>query len=171
MNNFIKLHVERYRLYLLALGFSLIEYSIMVHAGIWDKKLNKSIIKGAHVFLREYGKFGAIPLIVLLCGLIIVLGYFIFKIRIASRSYWALTLISLIVMPIIFLEWLSKVHLNSLISLGTVICFIWVSYTVIVGTIWLYDWIVKDSQTMLAKLTFIWSVLAALLGYSIGRSK
>ena len=33
MNNFIKLHVERYRLYLLALGFSLIEYSIMVYAG------------------------------------------------------------------------------------------------------------------------------------------
>lgn len=171
MDDFIKLHVEKYKLYLLALGVSLIEYSIMIYAGIWDSKLNKSIIKEAHTFLREYSKFGAVPLIILLCGLVIVLGYFIFKIRIASRVYWIFTLISLITIPIVFFEWLSKVHLNLLMSLGTLICFIWVSYTIIVGIISLYDWTVKDSQTMLAKLTFIWSVIAALLGYSIGRSK
>lgn len=171
MNNFIKLYIEKYRLYLLALGFSLIEYSIMIYAGIWDNRLNKSIIKGAHIFLKEYCEFGTAPLIILFCGLIIVLGYLIFKIRIVSLSYLILTFLSIIIIPITFLEWLNKVHLSLLISLETIICFMWASYTVIVGIIWLYDWTVKDSQTMLAKLTFIWSVIAALLGYSLGRSK
>lgn len=170
-NSINKNNVERYKIYFLALGFSLIEYSIMIYAGLWDIKLNKPIIKGARIILREFGKFGIFPLLALLFGLVIILGYFIKQMRIISQIYGILTLTSLILAPIIFLEWLSKVKLNFLISIGIVVCFSWISYTVITGTISIYKWTVKDKTTMLAKLTFIWSVLAAVLGYCIGRAK
>lgn len=133
--------------------------------------MNKSIIRGAHTFLKEYRKFGVIPLILLLLGLILIMACFIIQIRIISRIYGIFTLISLIVAPIIFFEWLSEVKLDCLIFTGMIICFAWISYTVITSIILIYKWVIKDKTTMLAKLTFIWSVLVALLGYCIGRSK
>ena len=40
-----KINIERCKIYFLALGFSLIEYSI-IYSGIWDNKLNNAIVKG-----------------------------------------------------------------------------------------------------------------------------
>lgn len=171
LDNIKKLNMERYRVYFLALGFSLIEYSIIIYSGFWDNKLNKSMIKGSQILLSEYRKYGVVPLIVLLCGLVIILACFIIQIRIMSRIYGVFTLTSLIIAPIIFLEWLSRVRLNYLISIGMVICFTWFSYTIIASIISLYKWTVKDKTIMLAKLTFIWSVIVAMLGYCIGRPK
>ncbi len=45
----------------------------------------------------------------------------------------------------------------------------WISYTVILILIRLYEWIINDSEKTLPKMTLVWTILAVFLGYVWGK--
>lgn len=68
------------------------------------------------------------------------------------------------ILTAIFCIFTKDVHIIILIFIIT-----WATFSIIIAMSMLFHWIFCDSQTSIAKLTFIWGIILAILGYFFKR--
>ena len=149
-------------------GITLILSGLFLLSDLWNKiKPGESISKIAKGILNASQIYGAIPYICILLGVVIFFCS-VYKYFSVGLWYFCVTIVALISSLVLFLGWSARSKIGFLEIVLLIILIAWVSYTVILILMRLYKWIVSDTEKMLPKITLVWTIIAALLGYIWG---
>lgn len=116
--------------------------------------------------------YGLTPLYLIFIGLFILFIATTIKYSVKDGwSYVVSTIVSVVAFILLFLGWLAQARITWVTILALLIVMSWCSYTFIFYLKRLYAWITDDKDKSLAKLTFIWTILAAIFGYFWGKNE
>ena len=86
-----------------------------------------------------------------------------------DNVYYSYSLVSFLFFIVILSSWLAQTEIKLLQIISLLVVLSWLSHTILLFLWKIYDWIVCEKEKMLPKLTFIWTILAALFGYILGK--
>ena len=155
--------------YLLSFGIGFWLTGIFLLSNLWNTlRDNEAVPKVAKTLLNFIEQSSNAPILLFFVGSILV---FIFLSLYIEKDivYYLYTGASVLSFLLILINW----PVQKEIKLFLIICFLvvlsWLSHTILLLLWKIYDWIVCEKEKMLPKLTFIWTILAALFGYILGK--
>lgn len=157
---------------LISVGFGFFFTGIFLYTDLWSIEPSSIYIKTASTILKNSKLYGLTPLYLIFIGLFILFIATTIKYSVKDGwSYVVSTIVSVVAFILLFLGWLAQARITWVTILALLIVMSWCSYTFIFYLKRLYAWITDDKDKSLAKLTFIWTILAAIFGYFLGKNE
>lgn len=162
INFTLKYHVLTWAITLILSGLFLL-------SNLWESiKPGKNIVKLSKGALQGSKTYGILPYVMILLGALLFICFLCWYFK-RCKWYSLVTVISLLSDFILFFNWISHSELKKVGILCLVSVILWISYTVVLLLMQLYKWIINDSEKILPKMTLVWTILAAFLGYVWGK--
>lgn len=158
-----------FKYHVLTWSITLILSGLFLLSNLWESiKPGKNIVKLSKGALQSSKIYGILPYVMILLGGLLFI-YFLYRYFNRHKWYLSVTVISLLSDFILFFNWISHSELKKVGILCLISFILWISYTVVMLLMQLYEWIINDSEKTLPKMTLVWTILAAFLGYVWGK--
>lgn len=155
--------------YFLSLGIGSWLTGLFLLSNLWHTlRVNKAVPSVAKRVLNAIGQSVDTPILLFFGGSILVFIFLYLSIE-KDIVYFLYTAVSFVFFIVILLSWLAQTEIKLLQNISLLVVLSWLSHTILLLLWKIYDWIVCEKDKMLPKLTFIWTILAALFGYILGK--
>ena len=155
--------------YILSLGIGFWLTGLFLLSNLWHTlRVNKDVPKIAQNLLNIIEQYADAPILLFFVGSILVFIFLYLYIE-KDNVYYSYSLVSFLFFIVILSSWLAQTEIKLLQIISLLVVLSWLSHTILLFLWKIYDWIVCEKEKMLPKLTFIWTILAALFGYIFGK--
>lgn len=155
--------------YLLSFGIGFWLTGLFLLSNLWHTlRDNKAVPKFAKILLNVIEQSSDAPILLFFVGSILVFIFLYLYIE-KDKVYYLYTVVSVLLFICILICWLVREEINWFLIISLLVVISWLSHTILLLLLKIYDWIVCEKEKMLPKLTFIWTILAALFGYIFGK--
>ena len=155
---------------LASIGFGFFLTGIFLYTDLWSVKPSLIYMRATNIILKDSKLYGLTPLYLIFTGLLIL--FIAVTIKYSNKGSWnyiVYTVVAIIAFVLLFLGWLAQAKIVWVTVVALVLVMSWCAYTFMFYLRRLYIWITEDKDKSLAKLTFIWTILAAVFGYLWGK--
>jgi membrane protein len=155
--------------YLLSFGIGFWLTGLFLLSNLWHTlRDNKAVPKVVKILVKFIEQSSGVPILLFFVGSILVFIFLYLSIEkdIVYYSYTGLSFLSFLA---ILLFWLVQQEIKWYLIICFLVVLSWLSHTILLLLWKIYDWIVCEKEKMLPKLTFTWTILAALFGYIFGK--